>query len=69
MGSEQDTEPAPGAAATEGGFSLELSEDLRDTRGWVHDFAASVIRPAGSEGTSEIQRMIICRAVTGLNVR
>jgi hypothetical protein len=49
MGSEQDTEPAPGAAATEGGFSLELSEDLRDTRGWVHDFAAGVIRPAGSE--------------------
>jgi alkylation response protein AidB-like acyl-CoA dehydrogenase len=49
MGSEQDTEPAPGAAATEGGFSLELSEDLRDMRGWVHDFAASVIRPAGSE--------------------
>jgi alkylation response protein AidB-like acyl-CoA dehydrogenase len=52
MGSEHDTEPAPGApgaAATEGGFSLELSEDLRDMRGWVHDFAASVIRPAGSE--------------------
>jgi alkylation response protein AidB-like acyl-CoA dehydrogenase len=49
MGSEQDTEPAPGAAATEGGFSLELGEDLRDMRGWVHDFAASVIRPAGSE--------------------
>jgi alkylation response protein AidB-like acyl-CoA dehydrogenase len=36
------TEPA-------GQFSLELSEDLRDMRGWVHDFAASVIRPAGSE--------------------
>ena len=49
MGSEQDTGPAPGAAATEGGFSLELSEDLRDMRGWVHDFAAGVIRPAGSE--------------------
>jgi len=40
MGSEQDTA---------GGFSLELSEDLRDMRGWVHDFAANVIRPAGAE--------------------
>src|SRR6202161_456839 len=32
-----------------GQFSLNLSEDLRDMRGWVHDFAASVIRPAGAE--------------------
>ncbi|HEY2241658.1 MAG TPA: acyl-CoA dehydrogenase family protein, partial [Streptosporangiaceae bacterium] len=30
-------------------FSLELSEDLRDMRSWVHDFAATVIRPAGGE--------------------
>ncbi len=30
-------------------FSLELSEDLRDIRGWVHDFAANVIRPGGAE--------------------
>src|SRR6201994_2902875 len=36
------TEPA-------GQFSLELTEALRDMRGWVHDFAAAVIRPAGSE--------------------
>src|ERR1700749_2165565 len=35
-------EPAPQ-------FSLDLSQDLRDMRGWVHDFAADVIRPAGSE--------------------
>jgi alkylation response protein AidB-like acyl-CoA dehydrogenase len=31
------------------GFSLELSEDVRQMRGWVHDFAASVIRPAAAE--------------------
>jgi acyl-CoA dehydrogenase len=30
-------------------FSLELSEDQRDVRDWVHGFAASVVRPAGSE--------------------
>jgi hypothetical protein len=43
MGSEQDT---PGSESV---FSLELSEDLRDMRSWVHDFAATVIRPAGAE--------------------
>jgi len=31
------------------GFSLELSSDLREMRDWVHDFAASVIRPAAAE--------------------
>ena len=36
----------PGAPAE---FSLELNEDLRDMRHWVHEFAASVIRPAGAE--------------------
>src|SRR6266702_7177591 len=30
-------------------FSLELSEELRDTRAWVHEFAANVIRPAAAE--------------------
>src|ERR1700683_2802914 len=30
-------------------FSLELGEDLARTRDWVHEFAASVIRPAGAE--------------------
>src|ERR1700760_3410859 len=30
-------------------FSLDLSQDLRDMRSWVHDFAADVIRPAGAE--------------------
>jgi hypothetical protein len=31
------------------GFSLELSEDLRETRSWIHEFAVNVIRPAASE--------------------
>ncbi|HEV3001292.1 MAG TPA: acyl-CoA dehydrogenase family protein [Solirubrobacteraceae bacterium] len=30
-------------------FSLELSEDQRDVRDWVHGFAAGVVRPAASE--------------------
>ena len=32
-----------------GGFSMELGQDLREMRDWVHEFAATVIRPAGSE--------------------
>jgi alkylation response protein AidB-like acyl-CoA dehydrogenase len=36
------SEPIPG-------FSLDLSADLREMRDWVHDFAASVIRPAAAE--------------------
>jgi alkylation response protein AidB-like acyl-CoA dehydrogenase len=31
------------------GFSLELGEDLEQTRDWLHEFAASVIRPAAAE--------------------
>src|SRR5215470_6929360 len=30
-------------------FSLELSSDLREMREWIHEFAASVIRPAAAE--------------------
>ena len=30
-------------------FSLELSGDLREMRDWVHEFAASVIRPAAAD--------------------
>jgi len=44
--------PAPSAepaAAPKQGFSLELSSDVRETRDWVHEFAASVIRPAAAE--------------------
>ncbi len=31
------------------GFSMDLSQDVRDMRDWVHGFAETVIRPAGSE--------------------
>jgi acyl-CoA dehydrogenase len=41
------TPPAPAAAAP--AFSLELSEDLKDLREWVHGFAENVMRPAASE--------------------
>jgi acyl-CoA dehydrogenase len=30
-------------------FSLELPEDLLEVKGWVHEFAKDVIRPAGEE--------------------
>jgi len=32
-----------------GGFSLELSADVRQMRDWLHDFATDVIRPAAAE--------------------
>ncbi|MDT0442421.1 acyl-CoA dehydrogenase family protein [Streptomyces johnsoniae] len=31
------------------GFSLDLTEDQRDVRDWVHGFAADVVRPAAAE--------------------
>jgi alkylation response protein AidB-like acyl-CoA dehydrogenase len=31
------------------GFSMDLSQDLREMRDWVHEFTETVIRPAGSE--------------------
>ncbi|MDP9344231.1 MAG: acyl-CoA dehydrogenase family protein, partial [Actinomycetota bacterium] len=30
-------------------FSLELSQDQKDIRDWVHGFAADVVRPAAHE--------------------
>ena len=36
-------------AAQEGGFSLELTQDQKDIRDWVHGFAADVVRPAAHE--------------------
>jgi alkylation response protein AidB-like acyl-CoA dehydrogenase len=39
--SQDDQDPA--------GFSLDLGADLREMRGWVHEFARDVIRPAGAE--------------------
>ena len=47
-----DTAPAPAAAGdapTTAAFSLELSEDQRDVRDWVHGFAEGVVRPAAAE--------------------
>src|SRR3954463_11871435 len=41
-----------GGSMSDGGpavFSLDLGDDLTEMRGWVHEFAASVIRPAGAE--------------------
>src|SRR5881392_4190921 len=37
------------ATATEPGFTLELSDDQRDIRDWVHGFAEGVVRPAAPE--------------------
>ncbi len=37
------------ATVTETPFSLELSQDQRDIRDWVHGFAENVIRPAAAE--------------------
>ncbi len=31
------------------GFSLDLSDDVREMRDWVHDFAKNVMRPAAAE--------------------
>jgi acyl-CoA dehydrogenase len=37
------------ATMTETPFSLELNQDQRDIRDWVHGFAESVVRPAAAE--------------------
>lgn len=34
---------------TQGAFSMELSQDQRDVRDWVHGFARNVVRPAAAE--------------------
>jgi acyl-CoA dehydrogenase len=46
MTTTADSAPAENAQAS---FSLELSDDQRDLREWVHGFAAGVVRPAASE--------------------
>ena len=38
-----------GAEASEVKFSLELTQDQKDIRDWVHGFAADVVRPAAHE--------------------
>jgi acyl-CoA dehydrogenase len=40
-GTENGTEPPP--------FSLELSQDQKDIRDWVHGFAEQTVRPAAAE--------------------
>ncbi len=37
------------AAGKEAAFSMQLSQDQKDIRGWVHGFAADVVRPAAHE--------------------
>ena len=37
-----------GAAGSEVKFSLELTQDQKDIRDWVHGFAADVVRPAAA---------------------
>jgi acyl-CoA dehydrogenase len=38
-----DAQPSPG------GWSMELTDDQRDVRDWVHGFAEGVVRPAAAE--------------------
>ena len=35
--------------ASDGGFTLDLSDDVREMRDWVHEFAENVMRPAAAE--------------------
>ena len=35
--------------ASNGGFTLDLSDDVREMRDWVHEFAENVMRPAAAE--------------------
>src|SRR6059058_3630860 len=52
-GTEMEATEASAAAASDQAeakpFSLELSEDQRDIRDWVHGFAEQVVRPAAAE--------------------
>src|SRR6476661_6993037 len=56
MKSSPNAQAAAAAAAANGDapgeptpFSLELSDDQRDIRDWVHGFAEQVVRPAAAE--------------------
>ncbi len=46
---EAAVEAIAGAAAQDVVFSLELTQDQKDIRDWVHGFAADVMRPAAHE--------------------
>jgi acyl-CoA dehydrogenase len=47
--SADDVESITSAQAEETPFSLELNQDQKDIRDWVHGFAEGVMRPAASE--------------------
>jgi acyl-CoA dehydrogenase len=52
MSTDVKTETIDAVTATQEGetpFSLELSQEQRDIRDWVHGFAEGVVRPAASE--------------------
>jgi len=42
-------EHGTGDKAPSGAFTLDLSDDVREMRDWVHEFARNVIRPAAAE--------------------
>src|SRR5437667_2728478 len=46
---EATVDAITGAANQEIAFSLQLSQDQKDVREWVHGFAADVVRPAAHE--------------------
>ena len=46
---EAAVEAIAGSANQDVVFSLELTQDQKDIRDWVHGFAADVVRPAGHE--------------------
>src|SRR5437879_13857046 len=46
---EAAVEAITGAANQDVTFSLELTQDQKDIRDWIHGFAADVVRPAAHE--------------------
>src|SRR5436189_5919500 len=46
---EEATGAVDGAGDQDATFNLELSQDQRDVRDWVHGFAEQVVRPAAAE--------------------
>jgi hypothetical protein len=46
---EAAVEAISGSAGQDVSFSLELNQDQKDIRDWVHGFAADVVRPAAHE--------------------
>jgi acyl-CoA dehydrogenase len=46
---EQQVAEATGGGGSESSFSMELSQDQKDIREWVHGFAEGVVRPAAAE--------------------